>query len=381
VSTSPATTTGLAASSSVPAWKVGCLVGCGSLLLVALVVGLFGLGMVRSILRGAGIGLARPHRDGGATIAPRRDGERGELISKPGRRLRLAVVDDRYLYFVRSTGRTLVYRVPKAGGDSWVLGEVGSGIFGHIDDLAADGAHLWVAGRGGLFRLDRESGAKERLAEGQVHAVAVDGGFVYFAGDEELRRLPIAGGPPQLLHRYPKQLELNLGAGGGEVYLGLDTARQLLRVAADGGGVEVIAEGGLFRAGQPILVDGEHVFWIDAIHGLRRRPRAGGEEVGLDISVRGEDGAHHLGLAMDQRSLYLGRSVVRGAQEVRDYRGGKRWNLTSSGAGGLVRIAKDGGREPVNLLPGARDVVGVAVDATHVYWLDSERGLVGRRPR
>lgn len=362
------------------AWKVGCLVGCGALLLVAILVGLFGLGMVRSVARSAGIGLARPHRDGAATIAPRRDGERGELLSKPGRRLRLAVVDDRYLYFVRNAwGQTLIYRLPKEGGDTWVLGETGGGTLGHVHDLAADGTHVWVAGADGLYRLDRESGAKERFAEGRVRAVALDAGFVYFAGDEELRRMPTAGGPLQLLHRYPRQLELNLGAGGGEAYLGLDTSRQLLRVAGDGSAVEVLDEGGLFRPGQPILVDGEHVYWVDAVRGLRRRPRAGGGEVGIDTSVRGESGSHHLGLAIDDRHLYLGRSVARGAQEVRDYRGGKRWNLTSSGAGGVVRIAKAGG-EPINLLPGAEDILGVAVDATHVYWLDGERGVVGRRP-
>jgi hypothetical protein len=369
----------LPGATSAPAWKVGCLAGCGALLLVALLVGLFGLGMVRSMLRTAGVGLTRPHRDRAATIAPRPDGARGELLSEPGRRLRHAVVDDRYLYFARGArDGTLVLRVPKAGGDTWVLGEIGSGIFGNIDGLAADGSHLWVAGWDGLYRLDRESGAKERLAEGRVLAVAVDGGWVYFAGAEELRRLPISGGVAQLLHRYPKQQELNLGAGQGEVYLGLDTSRQLLRIAADGSRVGILDEGGLFRPGHPILVDTEHVYWVDAVLGLRRRPRAGGEEVGMETSVRGEGGSHHRGLAMDDRYLYCGRGVARGAQEVRDYRGTKRWIHTSSGAGGLVRIAKGGG-EPVNLLPHAKDVLGVAVDATHVYWLDSERGLVGRR--
>jgi hypothetical protein len=375
----PAVSGPLPGGASPAAWKAGCLAGCCAVLLVALVVGLLGVGMLRSLVRGAGVGLARPHRDGRASIVPRPDGERGELLSEPGRGLRHAVVDDRYLYFVRGAGSgTSILRVPKAGGDTWVLGETGSGIAGNVDGLAADGLRVWVAGWDGLYRLDRESGAKDRVAEGRVRAVAVEGGWVYFAGDEELRRLPTAGGPSRLLHRYPPQHDVNLGAGEGEVYLGLDASRQLLRLAADGGAVEVIDRGGLFRPGHPILVDAEHVYWVDAVLGLRRRPRAGGGDVGVPAAARGEGGSHHLGLAMDDGHLYWGRSVARGAQQVRDHRGTTRWIHTASGAGGLVRIDKRGG-EPVNLLPGAGDVLGVAVDATHVYWLDSERGVVGRK--
>jgi hypothetical protein len=60
--------------------------------------------------------------------------------------------------------------------------------------------------------------------------------------------------------------------------------------------------------------------------------------------------------------------------------------LHAAAHGAALRARRQGrrGRRPapqqVNSLPHAVSVQGLAVDDTHVYWLDGERKLVGRRP-
>jgi len=117
------------------------------------------------------------------------------------------VAEDRLMPWEDSGIGAGIVAVPIDGGAPSLVANVPSSrtIAGPSAAVEAGSWVYWVArGRdGALFRTARLGGATTTLAEGDWVYVAVDDRFAYVAGEEELARVPIAGGTPDLLLRRP----------------------------------------------------------------------------------------------------------------------------------------------------------------------------------
>jgi hypothetical protein len=133
-------------------------------------------------------------------------------------------------------------------------------------------------------------------------SLASDGKLLTY-GDDEIRRIPVGGGPP---------VTLTKGARAGQFVVDGDTIAWVDRasLSATGesnkdaavkvlvGGVESTLSSVSTRGGESVALDGQYVYWSDGA-GLRRAPRAGGPVTDIGVSPTSVRS-----LAADDRYVY-----------------------------------------------------------------------------
>jgi hypothetical protein len=297
--------------------------------------------------------------------------------------------------------------------------------------LAADGSYLyWTEEGGTLWRVPKRGGNAERLAsmtndpDAELGQLVVDATDVYFLdtgeGDTGHRVLavPKRGGALCVLadrRRMPSSLTVD----ATHLYwiddgpLESNGTLEVLRVAKAGGPTVRLARAPFSGSEETdIQVDADAVYWLDAHQGLFWMPKAGGQPtvlwvgaeepqkglenrwggsilrelegnlyvVGSGASIeqifksggpavslfepRRDDPEHTMariaGLAVDRSGLYV------------SYQG-------SATSGQVRRISINGKRH--DELASARDPGPIAVDETHVYWIEASQRSISSMPK
>ena len=182
-----------------------------------------------------------------------------------------------------------------------------------------------------VHRIDRETGAVEHVATLDLDDVtvlrpqlAVDDAFVYVGADIGLWRVPVTGGEPEQLVADDiddlAQDETHLYwstayPGGGDFDL------QLRRLPKAGGDPEILFDdppgSATMALNAVVAVDGTHVYWNDDLGDLQRMPKEGGEpEAFTDLlGFRAE----MQDLVIEESGFYWFTSETLGGDKVYDY--------------------------------------------------------------
>lgn len=166
----------------------------------------------------------------------------------------------------------------------------------NIRDVSLDQTHVyWTqytsmpTKKGGLYRRAKAGGPTEVLVEGPVvksHRVA--NGFVYFVSEDEVRRIPVAGGP---IETFPKLSPVDapafLSVDDKDLFWStLDFAGKVFRAKPDGSSLSVFLPAAASNGGVGQLSSAFLYLWSDNFV-LRRLPRSGGVVAEVAKDVRG----------------------------------------------------------------------------------------------
>lgn len=257
------------------------------------------------------------------------------------------VVDATHLYW---TNADSVARVPKGGGPVEVLDQIGA----QNEGLAVDATHAFFADRVGhfIYRVPKGGGSATVLAQDQSvpQTVAIDGQYVYWTsnGDAAVRRVAKNGGTVEDL-ATGQTGAYALAVDGTDVFWALATGevRKLSTTACcavtnltNGAGAGVFS----------LAVDASHVYWSSQSgSSVNRIPRGGGtiDEVGVVI---GGDG-----IALDATYVYVGQDANPGA---------------------VHRLLKQAGAVAEGYITNQDHPRGIAVDASAVYWANTDEGAL-----
>lgn len=216
-------------------------------------------------------------------------------------------------------------------------------------DLAIGADSLyWVNNPDGtIMKVPLAGGVPVTLASGQLHpqGVATDATHVYWTaggdlmdGPGSVMKLPLAGGTPITLASPP--LPWGIGLDATHVYwLGSFADGAVLRRVPIGGGAPSIIVPSDSWTVQGLAVDESGVYFAEYA-GLKKVDHAGGavtELVAVDITQRDD-------VALDATSVYFTTPYE------------------------VMKVAKAGG--PATTLASQVYARGIAVDATHVYFVD-----------
>jgi hypothetical protein len=233
-------------------------------------------------------------------------------------------------------------------------------------DLAAavlDGTSLYLAESrtlGRILHVSLESGVVRTLASDQPMpaGLAVDGTHVYWSNSAEGSPRPGAGAVMKVAKSGGAPITLagmlyeprGIAVDGADVFFATWADGNLRRIDKQGASALVITDGQ--SSPRAVAVDGTHVYWGNFGAGdttIKKALRGGGGVVSL-----AEAGGSPIDIALDDGRVYW---LAYGTRAVRS-------------------VAKEGG-SPMVLAPGADGTGaaagshGLAVDADHVYWLDS----------
>lgn len=207
--------------------------------------------------------------------------------------------------------------------------------------LAVDDTDVyWTSSTGEIQRVPKGGGVPVVLAQSAFpRGVALDGTHVYWTADEGVQRAPKAGGPAVLLSSS-SGIPWFLALDSQFVYWTDHFGGSVRRVAKDGSDTSAVLATGTTTFG--ITAAGDKVFFGDNDEGMVLAvPKLGGSPTVLSTSET------PWALAVDDR-LYW--SVACGPM-----------------CGALKGVSKSGGTS-VDVATGLNQPLGIAVDATHVYW-------------
>lgn len=211
-----------------------------------------------------------------------------------------------------------------------------------------------------------------------ANAIAADATHVYWVDADAMggptgrvRRVPIAGGDPETLAEgQPAPVSLALDATHA-YFAASGEGGSIRRVPLEGGAVEIVVDAE--PTPNAIAVTASHVYWTrlgrrgpgGAPGGLRRAPLG----VGTSAELVADDPAGTGGVAVDGDTAYF-------------------TNLTSMGEfiGPVLSVAASGGTAE-SIAAMEAEPTGIALDATHVYWVNQGSlpsfvdGAVRRRAR
>ncbi|MFO0576006.1 MAG: hypothetical protein U1A78_18555 [Polyangia bacterium] len=238
-----------------------------------------------------------------------------------------------------------------------------------------------------------------RLATAQDHPgpLATDGEYVYYmtggfqrAPDNAIRRVPVTGGPSEILARGDFVPSGGIACDGSHVYWTNANQPSVMRVAKTGGPPQVVLRE-LPQGPRELTIDGTHVyvatFRRDTPGFIVRAPKAGGPTQTL---ISGRDAIH--GLTLDEGWLYF----VGGQEILRIYKEGSEVKTvlpkqdrvaairlladaqylyffheeSTVGRYVLARMPKAGGTV-TPLSPRGTSVKQIAQSDTHLYFFDS----------
>jgi len=142
--------------------------------------------------------------------------------------------------------------------------------------VSPDGRRIAFVGHGGLWVWTSETGAARRLdgtAEATAPFFSPDGAELAFFQDDELQRLPLAGGRVSTIVRAPAGSAGSWGTDGTILYnrwIGEEAG--LWRVSAGGGEPRVVAPAANpveLRAFPSFLPDGRHYLYVQHAYGMQ----------------------------------------------------------------------------------------------------------------
>jgi len=244
-----------------------------------------------------------------------------------------------------------------------------------------------------------------------------DAGCLYWADAREgtITRLPKDGGIPLEL-ASGQQTPAGLAIADGFLYWTNELAGTVVRMAAGGGEIETIAEG-QERPG-PIAAAGVDVVWGNQGDNVRGALMKGGTDGRAPVKIA-SDQKYPMGIALDEQTIYWTnhgtkkpdyfqngsvmkmpralppagekrkRQVVArpqtAAQGIAVDEGWVYWTsfggLTQSFCDAAVMRRRKRGGAPEVLVSDTRSAMSIAVDATHVYWVESFRSAIRRAPK
>jgi hypothetical protein len=219
--------------------------------------------------------------------------------------------------------------------------------------------------------------------------IALSGGYVYYAANAQLGRVPIGGGAPQML--VSGQM-VSLAVDATNVYYAMVGSPSVVGTVPLGGGTTTLLATG--NNVQSVAVDATTVFFSPQSGAISSVPKGGGTVTAVANVVS----SLALHLRMDGTNLYwvdpnLGEVATvpkAGGAKVTLYSGnvdqgfdlaGGTLYFQSYGAGGVVSLPTAGGT-PTFLTPGT-DVRGISASSPWIYLADNPvpmTGAVARAP-
>jgi hypothetical protein len=233
-----------------------------------------------------------------------------------------------------------------------------------------------VSATGAIASVSKNGGSERVLVSGVtgLERLAADAAHVFFADGEVIGRVARAGGPPEILARGVACNAIAVAAAD----LICGTRQGILRVAKAGGEGAVISAVPVHNHG--LTVVGEVVVFGGA--GVRRRatplpPRSNSDQpqgIGNEPDPWVEETRFVAAVPVaggPSRALTETSHIAFMAHDAS--------SIVWDSSGTIERVPFAGGAPSVVAKTGAL-AVGIAADATHVYWLDS-RGRLGRAPQ
>lgn len=297
------------------------------------------------------------------------------VLSSPGTELHDLAQDSSFVYFIKGhREESRLLSVPKAGGKTRVLALIGD----NVDVILPGDSGVIVGGWGGIHRVASSASSPERLYRQRVFGLVGEGANLYFSTQDTIYRMPRAGGSPSPLATGQQNYTVSMGVDGGFVYWVNTQHKALMRVPVEGGKVEDLGGDVFPDSGHAILFDADFAYYYQSIpRSFRRIPKKGGKP---EVLTTARD--HFQGWALVGDALYYGRGwgdVGGGMETVRGRQ--RQLPTTRQGKGGLVRVSLSGRTESELAELTNGKVEGVAVDATHAYWLDAAAGEICKIPK
>ena len=255
----------------------------------------------------------------------------------------------------------------------------------------------WIAeNRSAIHKVSKAGGRVTMVVDDQegIRRIIVDKDFLYFLTNNEIRRVPTAGGKATTLVRFvdvgaKESIYWYFALDDKNVYFvsGPESKQQIFKVGKAGGKPLALTTVGIPSG---LAADGVDVYWIEyAEDAVKKVAIAGGEPATVGECEKPGGGA----IAVDAASIYCGDvngNVVRfaksggvttltGIQSYFDRLAVDERNVYGLNVlKGIYRIGKDGGA-PVRVVPLDRTDANFAIDEQNLYWSNSEKGTVSRR--
>jgi hypothetical protein len=294
------------------------------------------------------------------------------LASKQGHPSRILVDGTRLVWTDRDGGN--VASVPVAGGPVTTLASQQV----HPGSIAADASALYWVVDTGIMKLPRQGGAPSTLMQGASHPqeLALDAKFVYLTDDHRVTKTALDGSGSSTVWRDTNQDDF---ARGIPTSIAVDAHTVFFAVSGDGIDSEPVPGPGDPLHATPIAggseprglaIDDANVYWIEAVtpavHGVvMKSPKSGGNKA-VPLAANLTDGPH--AIAADATNVYW----ASGFPTSDGLNGGK----NPASGGGIWKVPKDGSIPPIRLATSSGFPAALVVDATSVYWVDSETGNV-----
>jgi hypothetical protein len=257
------------------------------------------------------------------------------------------VVDATHVYW---TNASSVARVAKTGGAVETLDQIGS----QNEGLAVDATHAFFADRVGhfIYRVPKAGGTATPIAQNQSvpQTVGLDAQYVYWAsnGDGAIRRVLKGGGTVEDLDTNQTGAYA-LAVDGTDVFWALTSGEVRKLSTASCCAVTPLASGvgaGVFS----LAVDTTHVYWVSQSgSNVNRVARGGGTTEEVAVVIGGD------GIALDATHAYVGQDANPGT---------------------VHRMLKQVGALAEGYVTNQDHPRGVAVDATAIYWANTDEGAI-----
>lgn len=303
--------------------------------------------------------------------------------------------------------------IPGAAGGAIVvssaaaLGDTGSSsveLLATVDSpwgLAVDATTVYVAGQGAppsahpLVAIPIAGGQPNSIAAGSNWTVAIDGMRVYWGDGTSIRscaKQDCAGSTIVLAQASGVH---GIAVDATSVYWAMTSGRTVMKVDKNGGASSVLASG---TYPYELTVDEANVYWTDhdstGNGTVMSVPVTGGSPVQLAAAKD----TSTMGIAVDKKNVYFTTGDGKMMQvpkhggpvlTLSTALGNEPWGIATDGQnvygvsepfdglGAIVRVPVGGGAAKV-LASGQVAPVGIAVDASYVYWTDVEAGKVMR---